>query len=212
MTFETMICPVCGGESQIEAGRKAVCPYCAKELNTSASDQGFAFAPQPDVQFAQQQFAQPNVQFAPPPAQMTPQIQPQTAPMPVPQMQQGQFVMQTPQVSPAVLAEAQSKRRNWYLINTALIAAQTLMMALGILFTVFGLRIGVPLILAWVLTLPGFGALSALTRPDHAYIDKKPFSKSKFGQGITQLWLGAAISSAVGGILFAIIAGLLGLY
>ena len=93
-----------------------------------------------------------------------------------------------------------------------MIVAQTMMFALGILFTVKGYRIGVPLILTWVLTLFGFGAVSGMTRPDEAYIEKKPFSKNRFLAGITQVWLGAAISSAVGGILFAILAGLLGMY
>ena len=68
------------------------------------------------------------------------------------------------------------------------------------------------LILTWVLTLAGFAAISGMTRPEDSYINKKPFSKSKFTAAITQLWLSAAISSAVGGILFAILAGLLGMY
>lgn len=209
MAFINMICPNCGGKAQLEAGRSAMCPYCARELNAPEGEGGFAFAPPPeqeflrdvqlaeaDMQFAEPDFAQPDIQFAQPPVQM------QAAP---PQTAQYMY-------PPQQLAEAQGKRRNWYLINSAMITAQTLMFALGILFTVKGYRIGVPLILTWVLTLFGFGAVSGLTRPEEAYIDKKPFSKNKFLAGITQLWLGAAISSAVGGILFAIFAGLLGMY
>lgn len=207
MAFINIICPNCGGKAQLEAGRSAMCPYCARELHAPEGEGGFAFAPQPeqeflrdvqfaetDLQFAEADFAQPDVQFAQPTVQMQPS-------------QPAQYMF-----PPQQLAEAQGKRRNWYLINSAMITAQTLMFALGILFTVKGYRIGVPLILTWVLTLAGFGAVSGMTRPDEAYIEKKPFSKNRFLAGITQLWLGAAISSAVGGILFAILAGLLGMY
>ena len=183
MAFISIICPKCGGKTQVEAGRSVMCPYCACELNTQQSDQGFAFAQ--DVQFAQQtepeflretqfadlEFAEPdlmqqNIPFAQPPVQM----QQQTAQYLYPQQQ---------------LAEAQNKRKNWHFINSSMIVAQTMMFALGILFTVKGYRIGVPLILTWVLTLFGFGAVSGLTRPDEAYIEKKPFSRNRFLAGMT---------------------------
>ena len=208
MAFISIICPNCGGKTQVEAGRSVMCPYCAYELNAQQADQGFAFAQ--DVQYAPQsgqeflretQFENPD--FAEP--EITQQnVQP---PMQMQQPQTAQYLY-----PPQQLAEAQNKRRNWYYSNSAMIAAQTLMMALGILFAVRGYRFGVPLILTWVLTLPGFGAVSALTRPDEAYIERKPFWKTRFLQGITQFWMGAAISAAAGGILFAIFAGLLGMY
>lgn len=212
MAFIQVTCSVCGGQVQIEAGRKVMCPYCAAELDGSAGAGGFAFAPQPeedrfaeaDMQFAQQQeLMQQSMEFAPPPMPL--QAQPNA--MPMQQTGAAQYLH-----SPQQLAEAQNKRKNWYLTNSAMVASQSLMLAAGILLTVQGSRFGVPLILTWVLTLPGCGAVSGLTRPDSAYIDKKPFNKTKFGAGITQFWLGAAISGAVGGILFAILAGLFGLY
>ena len=74
MPMINIICPKCGGQAQVEAGRSAMCPYCAYELNSSLADPGFAFAE--DVQFAENvraaenmQFAQ-DVQFAQPPVQM----------------------------------------------------------------------------------------------------------------------------------------------
>lgn len=81
MAYINIICPNCGGTAQIEAGRSAMCPYCACELHTPAGgDQGFAFAPQPDflsgtqfanadLEFAQPEFAQPDIGLAAP-AQM----------------------------------------------------------------------------------------------------------------------------------------------
>ena len=205
MAYINIICPNCGGTAQIEAGRSAMCPYCACELHTPAGgDQGFAFAPEPEPEFLSgTQFANTDLEFAEPEF-----VQPDIGLAAPAQMQQPVQASYAPQQ----LAEADSKRRNWYYINGALITAQTLMFALGILFTVKGYRIGVPLILTWVLTLAGFAAISGMTRPEDAYINKKPFSKSKFTAAITQLWLSAAISSAVGGILFAILAGLLGMY
>lgn len=217
MAVITVTCPVCGGQAQIEAIRGAVCPNCGAALENAAADQGFAYAPQPNAQpmqetkfaeadmlFAQQQeLMKQNMQFAPPPMPM----QAQPTAMPMQQTGAAQYLY-----SPQQLAEAQNKRKNWYLTNSAMVASQSLMLALGILLTVQGSRLGVPLILTWVLTLPGCGAVSGLTRPDSAYIDKKPFNKTKFGAGITQFWMGAAISGAVGGILFAILAGLFGLY
>ncbi|MBQ6040992.1 MAG: hypothetical protein IJL32_09495 [Oscillospiraceae bacterium] len=211
MGLVSLVCPQCGGQAQIEAGRSAMCPYCGKELNTSLDRQSFAYAADPafgqDMQFAQ------DTQFAPPPAQQMQQPMQMQQPdaMPLQQMQTGQMMQQMPQYSPAMLAEAQNKRKNWYVMNSALIGLQTLMLALGILLEESGTRFGVPLILTWVLTLPGFGALSGLFRPDDAYIDRKPYCKSKFKQGITQFWMSAAISAGAGGILFAILAGLLGM-
>ena len=200
MALITVTCPFCGVQSQIEEGAAdALCPYCDTALNPAAAAEGLAFAQQPDVQFAQ-----PHAQAAiqPQPLQMQ-----QPAALPAQQMQP---VM--PQYTPAQLQAAQKKRKNWYILNIALTGFQTLLMAFGILFAAKGFRFGVPMILTWVLTTFGFGAISALTRPDSAYLERKPFWKSRFVQGITQFWMGAAISAAVGGILFAILAGLLGMY
>lgn len=211
MALITMVCPNCGGQAQIEAGRSVMCPYCGKELSEIESASAFAYAPE----------MQQNVQFAPPPAPDLMQMQQsvlqqqtavqQPAVMPVP-VQQEQFMTQQPlYYTPDQLRAAQNKRKNWHIMNSALIGLQSLMMAFGILLTESESRFGVPLILTWLLTTFGFGAVSGISRPDDAYIEKKPFCKSRFGQGVTQFWMGAAISSAVGGILFAILAGLLGM-
>ena len=208
MAFITITCPVCGGQAQIEAGRNANCPYCGNEMSMPA-DAGFAFAPQemqaePDPQFGQDlQFAQPSAQ----PLQFQ-----QTAAANLPQVQPNQAAMQMPQYSPAMLAAAQQKRKTWHILNASLMGVQAFMMAFGILFATKGFRIGVPLILLWVLSTFGFGLISGMNRPDEAYIDQKPFNKTKFGAGVTQFWMGTAISAAVGGILFAMLAGLLGMY
>ena len=62
MALVTIICPNCGGQAQIEAGRSAMCPYCGRELSAQAAAQsGMAMAQ--EIQFAQ------DVQFAPPPVQ-----------------------------------------------------------------------------------------------------------------------------------------------
>ena len=52
--------------------------------------------------------------------------------------------------------------------------------------------------------------ISAMKRPDEAYLQKKPMSR--IAHGILFLLLSAAATSAVGGILFAILAGLAGFY
>ena len=202
MAIVTATCPFCGGQTQIEEGIETLCPYCDTPLNHPAAADGFAFAQQPDIQ------------FAPPPAQTAVQTQPvqMQQPAALPQVQPAQPVQQMPQYSPAQLQAAQQKRKNWYILNSSLIGFQALMLAFGILFTVMGWRIGVPTILLWVLSLFGFGAISGLSRPDSAYIERKPFWRNRFVQGITQFWMGAAISGAAGGILFAILAGLFGLY
>ncbi|MBR4201227.1 MAG: hypothetical protein IKQ91_08145, partial [Oscillospiraceae bacterium] len=140
MALISAICPLCGGQTQIEDSRDALCPYCGTPLNQISADQGFAFAPQPDVQFAPQ-----DMQFAQPPVQQMPMQMQQPAVMPAPQMQQGQMIAPQPQYTQGQLLEAQKQRKNWHILNTALIGAQTLMMALGILFTVKGFRIGIPL-------------------------------------------------------------------
>ena len=31
------VCPNCGGQAQIEAGRSAICPYCGSELTSQAA-------------------------------------------------------------------------------------------------------------------------------------------------------------------------------
>ena len=202
MAFIGVICPTCGGQTQIEAGRSAMCPYCGAEMNTGQTDAGFAFAPQPvqqDVQFAQPPVQQ-DIQFAAAAEQ----------PAVLPQMQTD--LSQMSRYTPEILAQAQGKRKSWHIMNTALIGLQALMFAFSILLLAADSRFGLPLMMLWILSTFGFGAISGFTRPDAAYIEKKPFWKSRFLQGITQFWMGAVISAAVGAILFVMLAGLFGMF
>ena len=179
-----------------------MCPYCGKEIAAPPADGGFAYAPMEAQQSA--------VQFAPPPVQNDMQdrsvfgVQP-TA-MPTQQMPYSPQAMYQPEQ----LRIAEQKRKNWYGINAAMIGGQTLLFAFGVFYAILGFNVGTAMILTWVLTIPGCGILSALLRPDDAYIDKKPMFKSKIVQGFAQLILGAATSSAVGAIIGAILNALFG--
>lgn len=204
MAMITVICPFCGTQVQVEEGQYTHCPVCATELNTAGVQENFAFAAQ-DAPVAQDmQFAPPPVPAAvPEPLQMQ---QPDVIPLqPMPQQYRPQF-------TPMQLQEAEKKRKNWHIMNCGLMGFQTLLFALGLLLAVKGTRFGIPLILTWVLTLPFFVLTSMIKRPDEAYIEKKPFIVNKVGQGFVLLVLSAGVSAAVGAILFAILAGLLGMY
>lgn len=207
MALVTIICPNCGGQAQIEAGRSAMCPYCGRELSAQAAAQsGMAMAQ--EMQFAQ------DVQFAPPPAQQAMQMQPQIQPdaMAMPQMQQTYQPQQysAPMYTPDQLRQAEKMRNSWYSKVGIMMAVQALVMAWGIFFASAGWGLGIAMILAWVLSLPFCAMWAAFSRPDQAYLDKKPMLKSKIAQGIFQFIFGAAASAAVGGILFAIFYALFG--
>lgn len=205
MAFVTITCPQCGGQAQIEAGRSVMCPYCGREISAPPADGGFAYAPLP------QDTQQAAVQFAPPPAQTPMQDQSvfgvQPSAMPAQQYQPQYYA---PQYTQEQLHVAQQKRTNWYYTNAAMIGGQTLLFAFGTFLAALGSSIGTAMILTWVLSLPGCGILSALLRPDDAYIAKKPLFKHKLVHGFAQFLFGAAVSSAVGGILCAILYSLFG--
>ena len=199
MAFVTITCPQCGGQAQIEAGRSVMCPYCGREISAPPADGGFAYAPLP------QDTQQAAVQFAPPPAQTAMQMQPQAMPA-----QQYQPQYYAPQYTQEQLLAAQQKRTNWYYTNAAMIGGQTLLFAFGVFLAILGSSIGTAMILTWVLSIPGCGLLSALLRPDNAYLEKKPMFKGRIAQGFAQLILGAATSAAVGAIVGAILYSLFG--
>ena len=209
MAFVTITCPQCGGQAQIEAGRSAMCPYCGREITAPPADQGFAFAQ--DVQYAPPQ-QQAAVQFAPPPAQSAVQYAPQQTqdPSVFSQSAQQPYAAPVQQYHPQVLADAKQKRKNWYTINCAFMAFQTLLFAVGSLLASLDVNVGVALILTWLLSLMLFAGISAAVRPDDAYIDKKPVCKSKVAWGIMQFLLSAMATSAIGAILFAILYALFG--
>ena len=92
MPFINITCPKCGGQAQIEAGRSAMCPYCACELNAAAPDPGFAFAE--DMQFAENLRAAENMQFAQ-------DVQFAQAPVQQPVQMQQPNAYASPQINPA---------------------------------------------------------------------------------------------------------------
>ncbi len=197
MAIKTVICPFCGTQVQVEEGQYSHCPTCATELNTAPSNDGFAFAPQ-GVPTA------PELQFAPPPEHST--NQPQQMQMP---LQMAGVVQMQQRYSPAQLQEAEKKRRNWTIMNCGLMGFQALLFAFGVLFASMNKRFGTPMILSWLLTLPFFAIVSAMKRPDEAYIEKKPMSRIVYG--ILYFLLSTAATATVGSILFAILAGMVDL-
>lgn len=207
MPMINIICPKCGGQAQVEAGRSAMCPYCAYELNASQADPGFAFAQ--DMQFAENMQAAEKMQFEQQPVR---EMQPAQADFygapipaqPVQQVNPAQFRTPMP-YTPAQLSEAMKKRGRWYFLNVALLAIPTLVLALGIGLEEFGSDLGVPLILSWLLAQPLGGILSGTMRPDEAYIDKKPLFKHRSTQGFMHFILSLPATAAAGGILFAVI-------
>ncbi len=211
MPMINIICPKCGGQAQVEAGRSAMCPYCAYELNSSLADPGFAFAE--DVQFAENvraaenmQFAQ-DVQFAQPPVQMqqpdvfaAPQINP--AQFINPAMQYQQPVQQFP---PQQIEAAKKKRRQWHFLNLGMLAVQTIVMLIAIsLIDYIYDEMGALLIGAWLLSLPICAIISGAMRPDEAYIDRKPLFRSKSMQSLMHFLISLPATAAIAGILFAI--------
>lgn len=221
MSMMNIICPKCGGQAQIEAGRSVMCPYCAYELNTAAADQGFAFAE--DAQFAQAMQTAKEIDFAQQPVrEMQPAqtdffgapVQQMQQPYAAPQVNPAQFVPQQmnpaqfappPQYSPAELAAAKKKRGQWYILNAALYIIPAIVLALGVAFDDFGSDLGVPMILGWLCAQPICGLLSGLLRPDDAYIDKKPLFKHRSIQGLMH-FIASFPATAIGGaILYAIV-------
>lgn len=209
MAFITMICPNCGGQAQIEAGHSAMCPYCGNEMAASPVDTGAAFAQ--------------DVQYAPPPAQAAVQMQDpflqqaaiqQQAAMPMQQqvmpMQPGGYAMQAPQYTQEQLAQAKKKRGSWHFMNLAMPAVQAAVLGLGVMLSDYNEDIGVPMILAWLMSLPVCGIISGVLRPDQAYPDKRPMFRSKVVQGIMQFIIGTAASAVGGGILYAILESMFG--
>lgn len=217
MPFINITCPKCGGQAQIEAGRSAMCPYCACELNAAAPDPGFAFAEDmqfaenlraaenmqsaQDVQFAQAPVQQP-VQMQQPNAYASPQINP--AQFINPAMQYQQPVQQFP---PQQLEAARKKRRQWHFLNLGMLAVQAvvLLFAIGMLDYFYNDDLGALLIVAWLFSLPVCAILSGAMRPDEAYIDRKPLFKRKIIQGFMHFLISLPVTAATAGILYAIL-------
>jgi hypothetical protein len=209
MAFITVICPLCGGQTQIEAMKGAMCPYCGSELNTAQGNQGFAFAPQPAAadqfsaagpQYAgQPEMMQQNVQFAPPP--MPVQAQPNAMPM------QYGAPAQFRQYSPQEIAAAGKRRGQWRFLNIAMIAVQALIMTFSIALADYFFEdwLAGLMILAWLFSQPVCAILSGVLRPDDAYIAEKPLFKKKWVQSLIHFLISLPASAAAGGILYAIL-------
>jgi hypothetical protein len=128
---------------------------------------------------------------------------PQQTVMPMQQMQPGGYAMQAPQYTPEQLRFAEKKRRSWHFMNVAMPIVQAVVLGLGIWLEETGSEIGVPMILAWVMSLLVCGFISALLRPDDAYLDKKPMFKSKGIQGLMQSIIGTPASAIAAAILYS---------
>lgn len=212
MAFISVICPNCGGQSQIEAGRSAMCPYCGAETGP-ANQSGIAVASQ-DVQFAQ--VSQPvslekqqAVQF----------VQPEQTYAPVQQPVQNTAGF----IDPQMLAEAKSKRKRWVYLTMLIGLVQAIpvfLYAMGYEYYSIFNRISYfidddSLILLWMLLmLIGTGVATGL-RPDNAYIEKKPFPKNRFALFVLLgiiLGIGSMVWGAFAGTIFGEIISSLGLY
>lgn len=169
-------CPQCGGVSQIEAGRGAICPYCGNPLPVKNPAAG------------EQMQAMPA-----PPAQQVPQA------VPFPQMQQAQ------QVSPEQREAAKHRRTNWRWAVLAGMLMQAGVLAMIVPAEHGCFSQNTPAII-WMMLCAVLPAVAAAMRPDSAYTDKPPFPKSKVllgfllfiamtaGSFITGTLFGAAIS------------------
>ena len=195
MPFILITCQNCGGQAQIEADRRTMCPYCGNALDAPAGDSGFAFAP--DMQAAEQvQLAQPPVQQVSPAPQMNPaafQYPPASARQPVQQF------------SPEQLAEGSKKRGFWYAMNIGMLLLQSLVLTFGIGLAdyFYRERLGTLVILAWLLSIPVWAVFSALIRPDEAYLTGKPLLQNKKAQAVMHALVSIPATAAASGILYA---------
>ncbi len=192
MALMNLVCPNCGGQAQIEAGRSAICPYCGGELasETAALVQGA--------------FAQ-NVQFAPPPAQQMPVQQDPYAGMQNMPNAAAMFPPQEQLFTRAQLEAAKKKRDHWYALNAVMIAISAAVILIGVELNNRIDSLSTGLALSWILSHPLCGIISGLMRPDDAYIEKKPLFKSRFVQGIMHMLLSIPLSLAFGIVGYALL-------
>lgn len=192
MSLISVTCERCGRSAQIEAGLRAVCPYCGSELHVPAPDSGFAYAQ--------------DVQSAPPPVQQAEQVQ-QTeqvqqdnpAAYMYPPFSEPKPVRQYP---PEQLAEASKKRGFWYAKNIAVLLLQTLMLSCGIVLSdyFYRERLGTLVILAWLVSVPLWAVISALIRPDEAYLNRTPLLISKKAQAVMHALLSVPAAAMLSGM------------
>ena len=152
-------CPYCKALLRDQEAASAVCFNCGRWLGPIGMMEGtqaVQFDNPPLMQHpAAQQYAQP------------PYAQPPYAPM----QQPGPMAVQH---TPEELALAKKKRNGWRLMNAAMLAIQTVVLALGILWDDKGYGIGTAMVMGWLASVFVFAIVSAVARPDEAYIEKKP--------------------------------------
>ena len=192
MSLISVTCERCGGSAQVEAELRAVCPYCGSALHVPAPDSGFAYAQDvqsapPPVQQAEQVQQTEQVQQDNPAAYMYP---PFSAPKPV------------RQYPPEQLAEASKKRGFWYAKNIAALLLQTLMLSFGIVLSdyFYRERLGTLVILAWLVSVPLWAVISALIRPDEAYLNRTPLLISKKAQAVMHALLSVPAAALLSGM------------
>ena len=199
MELVTLVCQNCGTKAQPEAGRGVICPCCGNEMSPMPADTDAAFAQ--------------DMQFAPPPLpddeQTHPQFLQETQPLPELPIQPEQFASTAPRYTPEQLAQAKKKRGYWHFMNIAMPVIQAVVLGAGVTLNEADNNYGVLLIMTWLMSVPVCGFLSALLRPDDAYLDKPPAFKTKVMQGIIQSIAGTIISFAGAGSLCAIFEDLL---
>ena len=140
-------------------------------------------------------------------------VQYQYAQQPAPQMQQSfaaqpQMPVQQPAYPPEVLKHAKKKRRDWHILNAVLFGIQTFTLGFGVFLNDIGNDMFLPILGGWILSLPLFAFLSARLRPDGAYLEKKPFCRSRVTLGFLQFLIGGA-SFFTAAVIYAILEVLL---
>ena len=186
MSLISVTCERCGRSAQIEAGLRAVCPHCGSALHVPAPDSGFAYAQ--------------DVQFAPPPVQQAERAkQDNPAAYMYPPFSEPKPVRQYP---PEQLAEASKKRGFWYAKNIAALLLQTLMLSCGIVTAdyFYRERLGTLVILAWLVSVPLWAVISALIRPDEAYLNRTPLLISKKAQAVMHALLSVPAAAMLSGM------------
>lgn len=201
MPFINITCQNCGGQTQIEAGRSAICPYCGNELKAMLDDSGFAFAP--DMQAAE------NTQFAPPPVQQVP-LPSETSYASI-SGNPAEFV-QPPRYTLAELDEADRKHRQWQIFNFSMIALEALLLGIGIavedFFYDFEFGWGAMMVFGWFIAQPVCAFFSGLMSPDEADSDSRTTFKKKLRKGLLFFPLSIVTSGSAGIVLYTILEAL----
>lgn len=97
----------------------------------------------------------------------------------------------------------QAKKRGfWYAKNIAVLLLQTLMLSFGIVTAdyFYRERLGTLVILAWLVSVPLWAVISALIRPDEAYLNRTPLPISKKAQAVMHALLSVPAAAMLSGM------------